>query len=343
MREYLVSELKGNEILAKPVCLENGSIILEIGTVLKVSYKESLTALNIQKIFIEDPFERYENVNFYFKQNIFLKFENDLKEILSHHIYREKNSLRKLESLGKELVTKFEETKEKRALDVRNRSSDMYEHTIFIAILVMMLGKEYGFTRKRMEHAVLGCLLHDLGYRYINVDYQNCSYNELTFSEECELKKHTILGYAALEQEEWVPEISKLMVLSHHEKMDGSGYPLKQRTKQKECRMIQICDAFDCAISGVECQKKTIFQAFDLISNKEKYEGRMEQILEKKIGIYPAGTYVRTENGRNAVVISQTENAHAPVILYTNEMDSSNVVTENLNREKAPKITAILH
>ena len=81
MREYLVSELKGNEILAKPVCLENGSIILEIGTVLKVSYKESLTALNIQKIFIEDPFERYENVNFYFKQNIFLKFENDLKEI----------------------------------------------------------------------------------------------------------------------------------------------------------------------------------------------------------------------------------------------------------------------
>ena len=96
MREYLVSELKGNEILAKPVCLENGSIILEIGTVLKVSYKESLTALNIQKIFIEDPFERYENVNFYFKQNIFLKFENDLKEILSHHIYREKKQLKEI-------------------------------------------------------------------------------------------------------------------------------------------------------------------------------------------------------------------------------------------------------
>ena len=39
MREYPVSELTGNEILAKPVCKENGSVILEIGTALKVSYK----------------------------------------------------------------------------------------------------------------------------------------------------------------------------------------------------------------------------------------------------------------------------------------------------------------
>ena len=145
MREYKVSELTGNEILAKPVCLENGSIILEIGTVLKVSYKESLAALNVRKIFIEDPFEKYEKANFFFEQKVFLEFENDLKEILSHHIYHENTSLRKLANLGRELVKVFEATKEKRALDVWNRTPDMYEHTIFITILVMILGKEYGF------------------------------------------------------------------------------------------------------------------------------------------------------------------------------------------------------
>ena len=343
MREYQVSELTGNEVLAKSVCLENGKVLLETGTVLKAGYKESLAALNIRTVFIKDPFEKYEKANFYFDKNMFLKFENDLREILSHHIYRKGNSLRKLERLGKDIVTVFEKTKEKRALDVWNRTPDLYEHTMFITIMVMILGKEYGFSRKRMEDAVMGCLLHDLGYQYLNVDYKNCSEQFMNQEEIYEMKKHTVLGYTALQGEEWIPEISKIMVLSHHERLDGSGYPLKQKSSQKECRMIQICDAFDCAISGVECQKKTIFQAFDLISNKEKYEGRMEQILEKKIGIYPAGTYVRTENGRNAVVISQTENAHAPVILYTNEMDSSNVITENLNREKAPKITAILH
>ncbi len=342
MREYKVSELTGNEVLAKPVCLENGSIILEIGTVLKVSYKESLAALNVRKIFIEDPFEKYEKANFFFEQKVFLEFKNDLKEILSHHIYHENTSLKKLANLGRELVKVFEATKEKRALDVWNRTPDMYEHTIFITILVMILGKEYGFSRKRMEHAVLGCLLHDLGYRYIDADFQNCNFKTLSPSKEYELKKHTILGYSALEKEEWVPEIAKLMVLSHHERMDGSGYPLRQRNSQKECRMIQICDAFDCAVSGMECKKKTICDAFEIISDKEKYESRMEKILEKKIGIYPAGTYVKTEDGKKAVVISQTENAKAPVILYTNEAGRNNIITENLNSDQAPKIASII-
>ena len=57
MREYQVSELTGNEVLAKSVCLENGKVLLETGTVLKAGYKESLAALNIRTVFIKDPFE----------------------------------------------------------------------------------------------------------------------------------------------------------------------------------------------------------------------------------------------------------------------------------------------
>lgn len=341
MREYQVSELTGNEVLAKSVCLENGKVLLETGTVLKAGYKESLAALNIRTVFIKDPFEKYEKANFYFDKNMFLKFENDLREILSHHIYRKGNSLRKLERLGKDIVTVFEKTKEKRALDVWNRTPDLYEHTMFITIMVMILGKEYGFSRKRMEDAVMGCLLHDLGYQYLNVDYKNCSEQFMNQEEIYEMKKHTVLGYTALQGEDWIPEISKIMVLSHHERLDGSGYPLKQKNSQKECRMIQICDAFDCAVSGIESSRTSVYQAFEIISNHEKFENRMEKILKKKIGIYPAGTFVRTENGKNAVVISQTENSQAPVVLYTGELEQSKIVTENLNRREAPKIITI--
>lgn len=342
MREYQVSELKGNEVLAKPVCLENGNIILEIGTVLKQSYKESLTSLNIQKIFIEEPFEKYEKANLYFDKNIFLNFENDLREILSHHVYKNNQGLKKLKKLAEKLVTVFEETEEKRALDVRNRTSDLYEHTISMTILVMVLGREYGFSKDRMADAVLGCLLHDLGYCYVNVNYKNCSYQNMTPAEIGDLKRHTILGYTALEKEEWLPEISKKMILSHHEKLDGSGYPLRQRNKQEECRMIQICDTFDCAVSGIECIKKTIYQAFEIISDSNKYENHMEKILKKKIGIYPVGTMVKIENGKAAVVISQTENSQAPIILYTNEKNGNHMITENLNRKEAPRIINIM-
>ena len=75
MKEYQVSDLIGNEVLAKPVYLENGNIILEIGTVLKAGYKESLISLNVNKIFIEDSYEKYEDPNFYFKRNEFKEFK----------------------------------------------------------------------------------------------------------------------------------------------------------------------------------------------------------------------------------------------------------------------------
>ena len=185
--------------MGKSVCLDNRKVLLETGTVLKEGYKESLAALNIRTVFIKDPFEKYEKANFYFDKNMFLKFENDLREILSHHIYRKGNSLRKLERLGKDIVTVFEKTKEKRALDVWNRTPDLYEHTMFITIMVMILGKEYGFSRKRMEDAVMGCLLHDLGYQYLNVDYKNCSEQFMNQEEIYEMKKHTGLGYTALQ------------------------------------------------------------------------------------------------------------------------------------------------
>ena len=67
----------------------------------------------------------------------------------------------------------------------------------------------------------------------------------------------------------------------------------------------------------------------------------MEKILKQKIGIYPVGTVVKMEDGKIAVVVSQTENSQAPVILYTGEMSENHMVTENLNRKEAPKIITI--
>ncbi len=46
-----------------------------------------------------------------------------------------------------------------------------------------------------------------------------------------EYKKHTILGYSALDEESWIAPISMKMVLSHHENMAGTGFPIKQKNK----------------------------------------------------------------------------------------------------------------
>ena len=44
--------------------------------------------------------------------------------------------------------------------------------------------------------------------------------------ELAEYKKHPIYGYSALKNETWISELSKDIILYHHENMDGTGYPL---------------------------------------------------------------------------------------------------------------------
>ena len=128
---------------------------------------------------------------------------------------------------------------------------------------------------------------HDLGHQYLSVNYENWNEMNLVPLKLFELKRHTILGYTAVEMEEWIPEISKNMILSHHEKLDGSGYPLKQRKYELECQMIQICDSFDCAVAGIGCKKQSICEALNMIVDSEKYVRNMALLLKEKIGIFP--------------------------------------------------------
>ena len=48
------------------------------------------------------------------------------------------------------------------------------------------------------------------------------------------------------------------MVLFHHENMSGTGYPLKRKLRELECKIIQVCDAFDGFISGMECKRLSV-------------------------------------------------------------------------------------
>lgn len=47
--------------------------------------------------------------------------------------------------------------------------------------------------------------------------------------------------------------------------MAGTGFPMKQKNKELECRIIQACDAFDSLISGMECKRICVQEAINQI------------------------------------------------------------------------------
>ena len=70
--------------------------------------------------------------------------------------------------------------------------------------------------------------------------------------------------------------------------MAGTGFPMKQKNKELECRIIQACDAFDSLISGMECKRICVQEAINQIKENDgklMIHNRLNLMLDKNISI----------------------------------------------------------
>lgn len=273
--------MRGGEILSSPVFTEEKEILLPAGTVLKKEYIELLLSMSVFYVEIEDSCFDI-GANKIIKDSEKEKFVNDIKNILENHIYTNKYILQEAKEISKEIQNFADHLDCNVSYNYGSRIANLYEHTLMVTLLSLMIAKRINISQEKKYEIALGCLLHDLGLRYVTVPYAYMDMKKLSASDVFEYKKHTILAYTVLDSEDhWFPEISKNMVLSHHEKMDGSGFPLKQKEQGVECRIIQLCDTFDCMISGMEGECYSVDKAMELISSEagKKYDKELIEIL----------------------------------------------------------------
>lgn len=126
-----------------------------------------------------------------------------------------------------------------------DRDQIMNGHADRMEQLCLMMGRRIGLSEDRLEKLALFSQMHDLGK--IGISKQILfKKGELTPDEWEIVRRHPEKGYRiASSLPELVP-ISDLILL-HHERWDGSGYPLGLEGKQipVECRILSIADAYD--------------------------------------------------------------------------------------------------
>lgn len=343
MRIRLVNTLKGGERLAEPVITEEKETLIPGGTILKTEYLDLLSFLGIEAVCIEDPFVSEEEPHQIISKEKTEEYIKSVQKILENHIYQGKNFLEKLKPLSEQMVTELLQVDENIVIDVEERNGNLYEHTIMVTLLAVMVARKLKVTEESLKEIALGCLLHDLGLRYITVPYMNQDMENRPSAEIFEYKKHTIQAYSALEGEDWIGTNAKKMILSHHERRDGSGFPLKQKSRELECNILQACDAFDCAISGMECKRIGIQEALEYLMETTDvlFERKIVKVISKLVGRYPVGTKVRLTSGELGVVISQTENSIRPVIGVLDATEQLTDVRYELNKNKKISILQI--
>ena len=333
MRIRAVSKLIGGEILAEAILTREKEILIPKGTELKSEYIPLIQSLEIESLMLEDPYEDYEKPHLIIQENSIKKYTESVRKLMEGHIYHENDkSLKIFEVIANDIVKEINSSTAEAILDMKERSSNLYEHTIMVTLLSVLVGKKLKLDEQRLYNLALGCLLHDIGLRYVTIPYEDRDLTTVEPAEMFEYKKHTILGYSALQDEKWIPQISRKMILSHHENMEGTGFPMKQKYKETECRIIQACDAFDCYISGMECKRMSVQEALDIIIGNagKKYDKAVVDNLVSTVAKYPVGTTVKTNGEERGVVISQTVDPENPIImiLNTDECSERNLMLE---------------
>lgn len=346
MKIKSIGELKGGEILAEPLLSEKRDTIIPRGTLIKSEYIPLIISMGVSTVMIEDPYESYETPNSIIDSTHIEKYVQYVKKIMEGHIYQSNQSLRQCEVIANELVKEIQEISDDVVIDMKERTNDLYEHTIMVTLLSLVVAKKMHFERERLYQIALGCLLHDIGLRYITVPYENENMKEMASANAFELKKHTILGFCALEGEHWIPSISRKMILSHHERYDGTGYPMRQKYKEPECKIIQVCDTFDRYLCGIECKRISIQDIFVKLEKQAnvRYDKKVVDLLLDTIASYPVGTKVKLTGEREAVVISQTTDKNYPIVMLTDVVDNSEKKYEkhNLLLEKNVSILQVM-
>lgn len=195
----------------------------------------------------------------------------------------------------------------------RLKDSDEYTymHSVAVCALMIALARQLGLDELQVREAGMAGLLHDLGKMGIPNKILNKP-GKLTDDEFSTIKAHPEIGAKVLLDNPMVSPQVLDVVLHHHEKIDGSGYPHRLRGEDISlfAKMGAVCDVYD-AITSNRSYKKGWSPAESIRKMAEWSKGHFDeavfQSFVKTVGIYPTGSLVRLESGRLGVVTEQSE------------------------------------
>jgi HD-GYP domain-containing protein (c-di-GMP phosphodiesterase class II) len=129
-------------------------------------------------------------------------------------------------------------------------SRTLYDHSINVSLLSMVLGRRVGLDKGRVQSLGMGALLHDIGMAQIAPEILNKP-DELTQEEREEIERHPRLGHQLLSMANNMPYDALNVVLNHHERFDGKGYPsgLSGSNIPTLARIVRIVDTYDAMTS----------------------------------------------------------------------------------------------
>lgn len=329
MKLKKISDLLVSDILAEDAKTLDYKILLSRDTKLTAEYIELLKKNGITSIYVKDDVISPEEVAI-LREDVSEEIHDTLQSILEKHTYTNTKDLSKICDTAEIIISNILEEDDvvEKLYDIKQRSADIYEHSVSVCSIATLIALKNNLDRNIVHDISVACLLHELGLRYLTINYENREIFDMNEMEATEYKKHPVYAYTTLQDEKWLSEEAKQIILYHHERIDGSGYPMKATELPIYCKIVQVCDVFDEYICGIGCERVKVYEALEYLKiyKGTKFDKDIVDDFLALIAVYPVGSYVKTNEGETGVVLRQNkEFPDRPVIRIIKDKDNNPV------------------
>ena len=191
-------------------------------------------------------------------------------------------------------------------VDLRVYDEYTYAHSANVMSLALLMGVTLGFNYEKLRTLGVGAMLHDIGKTMIP-DFILNKPGRLTPAEFDVIKTHPERGLKMIAHHRWATADIQAVILHHHERWDGRGYPhgLKGKDIPEMARIVSVVDVYDALVSRrVYKEPMPPDQAYQLILSgmNTQFEARMVWAFQNLIVPYPCNAVVVLSNGDVAKV-----------------------------------------
>lgn len=191
---------------------------------------------------------------------------------------------------------------------IKNKDEYTAEHCINVSILSAAFAKHLGLLEGEIRNVALCGLLHDVGKMRIDDEVLNKP-GALTPEEFTVMKNHTTFGRDLLASLPRLAHSAVDVAFSHHERMDGKGYPRGLAGHQIPlfAKIVGLVDTYDAITSSRIYDKgRASMEALQIIHrNKgDQFDAGLAVEFIRMIGVYPPGSIVEMSNHEVGIVVA---------------------------------------
>ncbi|MEN8906608.1 MAG: HD domain-containing phosphohydrolase [Clostridiales bacterium] len=199
----------------------------------------------------------------------------------------------------------------------------IYFHTLNVSLLSMLIAKWLNKNDTCIKDIIKASLLHDLGMIRVPKYIQNKE-NRLFDNEFKEIMKHPVYGFRLIKENTNYSNDIMSAVLMHHEKEDGTGYPvgLKSEKIHIYAKIIIISDVYNAMVSKRSYRTKhSPFKVLNLFKNESigVYDHKTIGVFLNNISSYYIGSKIMLSDGQIGEVVHINEMTVSKPIIKIND------------------------